>query len=148
MDGAASYSVTSWPRSAAVTAQASPAAPAPTTATRCLALGEGICRNSSSRPARGLTRQDVGWPVKMKSRQAWLQAMQVLMVSGRPAAALRTKSESARKGRAIDTMSASPLARMSSATSGALMRLLMISGMPMARLMRAAAKRKAARGTR
>jgi hypothetical protein len=32
------------------------------------------------------------------------------------------------EGRAIDTMSAQPLARMSSATSGVLMRLVVISG--------------------
>ncbi|MCY1451162.1 hypothetical protein D9M71_680170 [compost metagenome] len=55
--------------------------------------------------------------------------MQVLISSARPAAALLTKSGSARNGRAIETMSASPSASTASATSGVLMRLVVISGM-------------------
>ncbi len=76
-------------------------------------------------------------PLKVWSRQAWLQPMQVLMASARPAAALATKSGSARKGRASDTMSAQPSASSSSASWGVLMRLVVTSGMftePMTRL--------------
>ncbi len=76
-------------------------------------------------------------PLKVWSRQAWLQPMQVLMASGVPAAALATKSGSASIGRAIDTMSAQPEASSSSASSGVLMRLVVTSGTdtsPMRRL--------------
>ena len=55
--------------------------------------------------------------------------MQVLISSARPSAALRTKAGSASSGRAIETMSAEPSASTDSATSGVLMRLLVISGM-------------------
>jgi hypothetical protein len=75
--------------------------------------GDGACgvaagsiASSVSWQARGFTRQEVILPLKVWSRQAWLQAMQVLISSARPSAALRTNSASARKGRAIDTMSA------------------------------------------
>ena len=78
---------------------------------------------SVSRQARGLTRQEAFWFSKTWSRQAWLQAMQVLISSARPAAALSTKSASARNGRAIETRSASPAARIDSASSGVLIRL-------------------------
>ena len=44
----------------------------------------GPVGRSSSRPARGFTRQVAGSSRKMKSRQAWLQAMQVLISSPRP----------------------------------------------------------------
>jgi hypothetical protein len=84
---------------------------------------------------------------KMWSRQAWLQAMQVLISSARPAAALFTKSASARKGRAIDTMSASPRASTSSATSGTLMRLVVTSGIDTSPFMRRVTQVNAARGT-
>ena len=50
------------------------------------------------------------------------------MASGRPAAALATKSGSASIGRAIETMSAAPSASNCSATSGVLMRLVVTSG--------------------
>jgi hypothetical protein len=93
-----------------------PAGPAPTTA--LLLRGGRDDTSSVSWQARGLTRQEQVLRSKMWSRQAWLQAMQVLISSARPAAALFTNSESARKGRAIDTMSASPRASTSSATSG------------------------------
>ncbi len=128
--------MTAWPRSAAETAQARPAGPAPTTATRFFSL-VGESTSSVSWQARGLTRQVVILPLKVWSRQAWLQPMQVLMVSGRPASALATKSASARKGRARETRSARPSARISSAFSGVLMRLLVTSGTetaPMSRL--------------
>ncbi len=114
---AASNSVTSWPRSAALTAQASPAGPAPTTATR-LRRRVGESTSSVSWQARGFTRQEVIWPLKVWSRQAWLQPMQVLIASGRPSAALATKSGSASIGRAMDTMSAVPSASSRSASSG------------------------------
>ena len=75
-------------------------------------------RSSVSWQARGLTRHDAIWRAKIWSRHAWLQAMQVLISSARPAAALSTNSASARNGRAIDTMSPSPRASTSSATAG------------------------------
>src|SRR5437763_807056 len=53
---AASNSVTAWPRSAAVTAHARPAGPAPTTATR-RRRSAGVGTSSVSRQAYGLTRQ-------------------------------------------------------------------------------------------
>ena len=74
---------------------------------------------------------------KIRSRQAWLHAMQVLISSARSSSAFRTQSGSARKGRAIDTMSASPEARTLSATSGMLIRLDVTSGMLTSPLSRA-----------
>ena len=65
---------------------------------------------------------------KVWSKHAWLHAMQVLMRSGVPAFALLSKNGSARKGRAIETRSASPLARISSAISGVLMRFVATRG--------------------
>ena len=97
-----------WPRSASVVArgQARPG-PAPTTATRFGAAGERdlqlglVARARIDQAGRLLV-------LKVWSRQAWLQAMQVLISSARPCAALSTNSGSARNGRAIDTMSAWP----------------------------------------
>ncbi len=83
----------------------------------------------------------------MWSRQAWLQAMQVLISSARPVAALTTKSGSARSGRAIDTMSASPRARIASASAGSLMRLVVTSGTFTSSLIRRVTQAKAPRGT-
>jgi hypothetical protein len=54
--------------------------------------------------------------------------MQVLMRSDVPAFALLSKKGSARKGRAIETRSASPLDRISSAISGVLMRFVATRG--------------------
>ena len=65
---------------------------------------------------------------KVWSKHAWLHAMQVLMRSGVPAFALFSKNGSARKGRAIETRSASPLVRISSAISGVLMRFVATRG--------------------
>ena len=73
--------------------------------------------------------------------------MQVLISSLRPVAALTTNSGSARKGRAIDTMSALPRANMASPTSGVLMRLEVITGMVNALRTLAVTQVKAARGT-
>ncbi|MOA23933.1 hypothetical protein D3C78_1445850 [compost metagenome] len=73
--------------------------------------------------------------------------MQVLISSLRPSAALLTNSGSARNGRAIDTMSASPSARICSATCGVLMRLVVISGMPTVPRSLAVTLLNAARGT-
>ena len=56
--------------------------------------------------------------------------MQVLISSTRPAATLFTHSESAKNGRAMDTISTMPLAIRLSASSGILMRLLAITGTP------------------
>ena len=130
MRSAASNRCTSWPRSASVVDAARPAGPAPTTAKRRRA-GVRRITISVSRAARGLTRQVASLLLKMWSRQAWLQAMQVLMSAARPSRALATKCESASSGRAMLTMSAQPSASTCSATSGVLMRLLVISGMPM-----------------
>jgi hypothetical protein len=84
---------------------------------------------------------------KIWSRQAWLQPMQVLISSARPSADLRTKSGSARNGRAIDTMSASPRASTDSPVAGSLMRLVAMSGMPTWPLSLRVTHEKAARGT-
>ena len=107
--------------------------------------GDG--ESSASRQARGFTRQDAIFPSKIWSRQAWLQAMQVLISSARPAAAFRTSSGSARNGLAIETTSASPRASTASATSGALIRLVVTSGIDTAPLSRRVTQVKAARGT-
>ena len=66
---AASYKVTLWPRSAAVTAQAKPAGPAPTIAIVFVAwVGAIIIRVSSQ--ALGLTKQLLVLPLNTWSRQA------------------------------------------------------------------------------
>src|SRR5436190_12910591 len=85
--------------------------------------------NSISRPAFGLTRQVATRLEKIGSRQAWLQAMHTLISSARPSRALLANSGSASIGRAIDTRSASPRARIASATSGVLMRFEAMTGM-------------------
>jgi hypothetical protein len=84
---------------------------------------------------------------KVWSRQAWLQAMQGTIVPARPSRAFATKSASARKGRAIETMSAQPSASTASATSGVLMRLEVMSGIETSPIMRFVSQVKAARGT-
>ncbi len=141
-----SNSVTAWPASAALVAQARPAGPAPTTATRFLRAAR-FSTISVSWHARGLTRHEAICRVKIWSRQAWLQAMQVLISSARPSCALTTKSASARNGRAIDTMSPSPRASTSSATAGSLMRLVATSGIVTSPFRRLVTHAKAARGT-
>ena len=73
--------------------------------------------------------------------------MQVLISSARFSCALSTKSGSARKGRAMDTISASPRAKTSSATSGVLMRLEVITGTESSLRKCAVTQVKAARGT-
>ena len=62
-------------------------------------------------------------------------------------AALLTNSGSARKGRAIDTMSAQPSASTCSATSGTLMRLDVMTGMPTSGLILREPRPCGARGT-
>ena len=74
--------------------------------------------------------------------------MQVLISAARFAAALLTNSGSARKGRAIETMSAPPSVSSDSASSGVLMRLVVTSGRSTSRLSLAVTQAKAARGTR
>ena len=117
-----------------------------------LAVLAGRYTSSVSWQARGFTRQLVKRFLKMWSRQAWLQAMQVLMDCALPAAAFFTKSGSANSGRAIDTMSAQPSASSASATSGVLMRLEVMSGTLMPAAANSAfiflvSQAKAARGT-
>ena len=130
MAGAASNRCTSCPRSAATVAAVRPAGPAPTTATR-LRDDTGRYTSSVSWQARGLTKQLLVLFWNTWSRQAWLQAMQVLMRSARPCAAFFTNAASASSGRAMDTMSAQPSASTCSATSGVLMRLDVTSGVVM-----------------
>src|SRR5262249_48312025 len=103
------------------TAAERPAGPAPTTATRW-ARRVGASTRVVSLHARGLTRQDDFLLSKTWSRHAWLQAMQVLISSARPSAALFTKNGSASSGRAIETRSAWPEAMIDSAISGVLIR--------------------------
>ena len=107
----------------------------------------GASTSVVSRQARGFTRQDAFRLPKTWSRQAWLQAMQVLISSARPAAALATKSGSASSGRAIETRSASPAARIDSASSGVLIRFEAQTGTDTSALSRAVAERHAPGGT-
>ena len=73
--------------------------------------------------------------------------MQVLISSARPELAFFTKSGSARNGLAIDTMSASPRARIASPVAGSLMRLVVTSGMLTTPFMRRVTQLNAPRGT-
>ncbi len=73
--------------------------------------------------------------------------MQVLIACAWPRRALFGHSGSASSGRASDTMSAPPPARMRSATSGMLMRLVAISGTRTCGLSLAVTPANAARGT-
>ncbi len=73
--------------------------------------------------------------------------MQVLISSARPLAALATNCGSARNGRAIDTMSASPRAMIASASAGMLMRFDATTGIVTSRRKRPATLANAARGT-
>mmetsp|Transcript_2900 Transcript_2900/g.8763 ORF Transcript_2900/g.8763 Transcript_2900/m.8763 type:complete len:272 (-) Transcript_2900:634-1449(-) len=147
-----SNSVTRCPRAASAVAQAMPATPAPTTAT---AFGEGEGAKSRaasvSCPARGFTRHETGIILKVWSRHAWLQAMQVFVASSWPRKALATRSGSAKKGRAIETRSDASFRKSSSQTLTSLMRFVAQratskSG-PSRRLSSAVVKAKAARGT-
>src|SRR5690606_14559451 len=94
-----------------------------------------------------LTRQDATSPENMRSRQAWLQPIQVLISAARDWMTLFTNSGSARNGRASDTRSAWPLARIASAVSGILMRLDATTGTDTAFFNRWEANANAARGT-
>jgi hypothetical protein len=64
-----------------------------------------------------------------------------------PLCALDSNSASARNGRAIDTISASPRARIASATCGSLMRLVVTSGIDTAPFSLRVTQLKAPRGT-
>ena len=97
--------------------------------------------------ARGFTKHDVVFMLNVWSRQAWLQAMQVLISSRRPVAALFINSLSANIGRAMETRSASPRSSTSSATSGMLIRLEVMTGILTSLRTRAVTLVKAARGT-
>mmetsp|Transcript_11858 Transcript_11858/g.25059 ORF Transcript_11858/g.25059 Transcript_11858/m.25059 type:complete len:257 (-) Transcript_11858:579-1349(-) len=132
-----SYSVTVCPISAAVHAKAIPAGPAPTTPKRrrCsrgrtfdAAMALPPSPNSSSWQATGLTRQEAVFPTKAWSRQAWLHAIQVLMLRDRSFMAFNKKSGSARRGRAMLMRSETPSPSKTSAVSGALMRLVETMG--------------------
>ncbi len=73
--------------------------------------------------------------------------MQVLISSARPAAAFSTNLGSASSGRAIDTRSAPPVAMISSAISGELIRLEAQTGTDTSALSRAVRDRQAPGGT-
>ena len=66
--------------------------------------------------------------LKILSRQAWLQAMQVFISSGRPSSVFLTKFSSAKNGLAMDTMSAIPSLKIFSATRGSFMRFDVTTG--------------------
>ena len=73
--------------------------------------------------------------------------MQVLISAARPSLAFFTNSASARSGRAIETMSAEPSARIRSATAGSLIRFVVQSGIPTWPFSFRVTQAKAARGT-
>ena len=73
--------------------------------------------------------------------------MQGAISAARPVAALRTKSGSARKGRAIDTMSAQPSARTASATAGVLIRFEVTMGIATSPISFFVTQENARRGT-
>ena len=144
---ACSKRVTAKPRSAALTAAARPAGPAPTTATDWR-VRVGARTSVVSRQARGLTRQDASLLAKTWSRQAWLQAMQVLISSARSARGLARRSPGRRAADAPSRRGRPrPTARMSSAISGVLIRLDAQTGTVATALRRAVAERQAPRGT-
>jgi hypothetical protein len=72
--------------------------------------------------------------------------MQTLILLALPSRTFLAKYGSASIGRAIETRSLSPAARIASATAGVLTRLDATTGIPTTRFSRAAAKRQAARG--
>jgi hypothetical protein len=127
ISAAASNSVTAWPASAAVVAQARPAGPAPTTAIRFLARRRlhddqrFVAGPRIDEARRNLAREDLV-EARLVAGDACIDLV------ARPEAALLTNSASARNGRAIDTMSPSPRASSASATAGSLMRLVAING--------------------
>ena len=93
--------------------------------------------SSVSWQARGLTRQEVSLPLKMWSRQAWLQAMQVLISSALLARPCSRNRRRPGRGAPSTPCRRSREASTSSATSGVLMRLVVISGIltsPLSRL--------------
>jgi hypothetical protein len=129
-----------------VVAKARPAGPAPTTAMRLAGTVVGV-QFSVSWQARGLTRQEVTLPLKVWSRQAWLQPMQVLISSARPCSPC-DEFRVGQQGRAIDTMSAEARRPApASAVSGALMRLVVTSGIDTWPFSFCVTQAKAARGT-
>ncbi len=109
--------------------------------------GSGARTSSVSWAARGLTRQVAVFLEKVWSRQAWLQAMHVLISSARPPAALTTQSGSASSGRAIDTRSALPSATTCSARSGIVIRFEVTTGIESSGRSCAVTRVKAPRGT-
>ena len=117
--------VTSWPRSAAVTAAYMPDTPPPTTTTLRLPRGLGALRQRSSRWDQGLTAQchSSGMGLVSGSEARGLkqeQRRQGAMVSSRPVRALFTNSGSANCCRPMATKSHWPEARAASIWSGLL----------------------------
>ena len=78
--------------------------------------------------ALGLTKQDDTLFWNTWSKQAWLQPMHVLMSLGLDSRAFFTKCGSAKKGRAMLTMSAAPAAKAASQSSAVLNRLVVTNG--------------------
>ena len=141
---AASNSVTSWPRSAAVAAQARPAGPAPTTAT----LLRAARRRSTSSVSWQAQRVDQAG--RDLAREGVVEARLVAAdagvdLVGAALGRLATNSGSASNGRAIDTMSASPRASTSSADRRVLMRLVVTSGIVTAPFSRRVTQRRTPR---
>ena len=124
----ASQSVTVAPPAASALAASIPAGPAPTTATVSGAPRRRARGNSTSRPARGLTRHDTGFVPSEWSMHASLQPMQVFTSGSSPEKDLATIDGSARNGRAIDTRSTFPDATMRSACGIEFTRLEPITG--------------------
>ena len=121
-----------WPRSAATRAASIPAGPPPTTKTRFASSAGSMWSspNFPSWPAPTLTVQ----PKRMSGperppMQPWLQPMQGRVSASRPSSALRTMSGSASVARTIETMSARPLAMMSSASAIVITRPVTIVGL-------------------
>ena len=107
---------------------ARPAGPDPTTAIR-FAPGRRGASNSISRQARGLTRQVAMRSEKMRSRHAWLQAMQALISSARPCRALSRRNPGRPAAAAPSRRDRRrPSASIASATSGVLMRFEAMTG--------------------
>ena len=127
MRSSESNSVTLWPRFAAVVAAARPAGPAPTTA---IFLGFGRLDHHLGLATGARVDQAAGLFVFEHVVQTGLVAGDagVDFVGPAVASALTTQSGSARKGRAMEIMSASPSASTFSAVSGMLMRLVVTSG--------------------
>ncbi len=120
------------PRDARTSAAASPAGPAPITATVRPAPSRRGSAVSFSRPRRGLTAHSRGSPLVTFSTSDSMQRrqlMQRMISSARPSSALAAQAASASRGRPRPTKSWMPSASWASACSGERMRLAAMTGM-------------------